>query len=77
MAMEALLGALRRMGYSKEDMTAHGFRGIASTQIREVGKGKFREEVIESQLAHTVKSKTQKAYDHAIYLDGRTILMQW
>ena len=77
MAMEALLAALRRMGYSKEDMTAHGFRGIASTQIREVGKGKFREEVIEAQLAHTVKGKTQKAYDHAIYLDERTILMQW
>lgn len=77
MAMEALLGALRRMGYSKEEMTAHGFRGIASTRIREVGKGKFREEVIETQLAHTVKGKTQKAYDHAEYLEERTVLMQW
>lgn len=77
MAAEALLGALRRMGYSKEDMTAHGFRGIASTRIREVGKGKFREEVIETQLAHTVKGKTQAAYDHAEYLEERTILMQW
>ncbi len=38
MATEALLGALRRMGYSKEEMTAHGFRGIASTRIREEGK---------------------------------------
>ncbi len=77
MAMEALLGALRRMGYSKDEMTAHGFRGIASTQIREVAKGKFREEVIEMQLAHTVKGKTQGAYDHAEYLGERIILMQW
>ena len=77
MAMETLLAALRRMGYSKEDMTAHGFRGIASTQIREIGKGKFREEVIEAQLAHTTKSKTQGAYDHAEYLEERSMLMQW
>lgn len=77
MAMEALLSALRRMGYSKEEMTAHGFRGIASTRIREIGKGKFREEVIETQLAHTVKSKTQGAYDHSEYLDERRDLMQW
>jgi integrase len=77
MAMEALLGALRRMGYSKEEMTAHGFRGIASTRIREVGKGKFREDVIETQLAHTVKGKTQGAYDHAEYLEERIVLMQW
>lgn len=65
------------MGYSKDEMTAHGFRGIASTQIREIAKGKFREEVIEMQLAHTVKGKTQGAYDHAEYLDERIILMQW
>lgn len=77
MAAEALLGALRRMGYSKEDMTAHGFRGIASTRIREVGKGQFREEVIEAQLAHIIKNKTQAAYDHAEYIDERRILMQW
>ncbi|MDD5126216.1 integrase arm-type DNA-binding domain-containing protein [Methylovulum sp.] len=77
MAMEALLSGLRRMGYDKDEMTAHGFRGIASTKIREIGKGKFREEVIEAQLAHSTKSKTQKAYDHAEYLEERTELMQW
>lgn len=65
------------MGYSKEEMTSHGFRGIASTRIREVAKGKFREEVIETQMAHTVKNKTQGAYDHSEYLDERRDLMQW
>lgn len=54
MAAETLISALRRMGYSKEEMSAHGFRGIASTRIREDGKGKFSGEVIEAQLSHIV-----------------------
>jgi integrase len=77
MAPEAMLGALRRMGYSKEEMTSHGFRGIASTLLREVGKGKFRHEVIETQLSHTISDKTEAAYNHAIYMDERIELMQW
>lgn len=77
MAPEALLGALRRMGYSKEEMTAHGFRGIASTQIRENNKSRFTEAAIESQLSHTVGNKVQQAYDHAVYLPERRELMQW
>ncbi len=77
MAAEALLSALRRMGYSKEEMTAHGFRGIASTRIREDGKGKFSGEVIEAQLSHIVKGKTEAAYNHAQYLNDRAELMQW
>ncbi len=77
MAPESILGALRRMGYSKEEMTAHGFRGIASTQIREVGKGKFRSEVIEAQLAHAVQDKTEGAYNHAEYIEEREIMLQW
>lgn len=77
MTTESMLAALRRMGYSKEEMTSHGFRGIASTKIRENHKNKFQEVVIETQLAHTVGTKTQRAYDHAIYLPERIELMQW
>jgi integrase len=77
MAPEALLGALRRMGYSKEEMTAHGFRGIASTQIRENNKARFSEAAIESQLSHAIGNKVQQAYDHAVYLPERHELMQW
>ena len=58
-------------------MTTHGFRGIASTQIREEHKNRFAEAVIESQLAHSVGNKTQQAYDHAVYLPERRELMQW
>jgi integrase len=74
---ESLLGAIRRMGYSKEDMTIHGFRGIASTQIREINKNRFADAIIEVQMSHKVGGKVQQAYDHAVYLPERTELMQW
>ena len=56
------------MGYSKEKMTAHGFRGIASTQIRENNKSRFTEATIQSQLSHTVGNKVQQAYDIGVQL---------
>lgn len=74
---ESLLTAIRRMGYSKDEMTSHGFRGIASTQIREINKNKFSNDVIETQLAHKTGGKVQQAYDHAVYLPERIELMQW
>lgn len=77
MAAESMLGALRRMGYDKDEMTAHGFRGIASTRLREAGKGRFSREVIEAQLSHTLRDKTEAAYNHAQYLDERRVMMQW
>ncbi len=77
MAPESMLAALRRMGYSRDEMTAHGFRGIASTKIREAGKGVFSRDVIEAQLAHTVRDKTEAAYNHAEYMEERAKMMQW
>ena len=74
---ESLLAAIRRMGYTKEDMTTHGFRGIASTQMREINKNRFADAVIEIQLAHKVGGKVQQAYDHALYMPERYELMQW
>ena len=65
------------MGYTKEDMTTHGFRGIASTQIREINKNRFADAVIETQLAHKVGDKVRQAYDNAHYLPERIELMQW
>ena len=65
------------MGYSKDEMTSHGFRGIASTQIREINKNKFSNDVIETQMSHKTGGKVQQAYDHAVYLPERIELMQW
>jgi len=68
-----LLNALRRMGYSKEEMTVHGFRSMASTILNEQG---YRPDVIEAQLAHGEKNAIRGAYNRAEYLNERREMMQ-
>ncbi len=65
--------ALRRLGYSGDQMTAHGFRGMASTSLHEQG---FDHAVIERQLAHVDRNKVSAAYNHAQHLPARLELMQ-
>ena len=68
-----ILGALKRMGYQGR-MTGHGFRSLAMGAIKqELG---YRHEVVDRQLAHTPKSKIDKAYDRAAFLKERTEMMQ-
>ena len=68
-----ILGALKRLGF-KGRMTGHGFRSLAMGGIKqELG---YRHEVIDRQLAHTHKSKIDKAYDRAQFLDERKKMMQ-
>jgi len=71
----ALLGAIRRMGYTKEEFTPHGFRAMFSTIAHE--KSPFKYDVIETQLAHSVGNSVSQAYNRAKYLDERVKLMQW
>jgi len=71
----ALLGAIRRMGYTKDEFTPHGFRAMFSTIAHE--KSNFEHEVIEAQLAHSVGSNVSQAYNRAKYLEQRIELMQW
>ncbi len=70
-----LNGALRRMGYKKEEMCAHGFRTIASSLLNE--SNQFRADVIERQLAHTEKNRVRAAYNRTEYLSERIEMMQW
>lgn len=72
MSNNTILKALEVMGY-KGRMTGHGFRGIASTQLNEMG---YDEKHIEIQLAHLVGNATQRAYDHAKHIPARTVMMQ-
>lgn len=67
-----MLYALYRMGYHSR-MTGHGFRGLASTALNELG---FRPDVIERQLAHVERNKVRAAYNHAQYLPERRAMMQ-
>ena len=69
----AVLGAIRRLGYERGQMTAHGFRHMASTILNEQG---WSSDAIERQLAHVEGNKVRAAYNHAQYLDERRKMMQ-
>lgn len=72
MSNMTILKALERMGY-KGRMTGHGFRGLASTILHEQG---YNHEHIELQLAHAPRNEVSAAYNHALYLQPRTQMMQ-
>ncbi len=74
MSENTVLAALRRMGYAKEEMTGHGFRGMASTVLHEKG---WSTDVIERQLAHAEGNSVKAAYNHAQHLPERRKMMQW
>jgi len=74
MSDNAILAALRRMGYSKDEMTGHGFRAMARTILDEVLH--VRPEYIEHQLAHAVRDPNGRAYNRTAHLDERKKMMQ-
>lgn len=64
---------MRRMGYSKEEVTAHGFRATASTILNNRG---YDADVIDAALAHQDNNATRRAYNRATYFEQRVKLMQ-
>lgn len=74
MSDNSINAALRQMGYAKDQMTAHGFRAMASTRLNELG---FAPDIIERQLAHAERNKVRAAYNHASYLPQRQEMMQF
>ncbi len=67
--------ALRRIGYSKDQMTAHGFRTSASSLLNE--SGKWNPDAIERALAHEVDGKIRKIYNRSAYWEERVAMAQW
>ena len=67
--------ALRRMGYSKEQMTAHGFRTSASSLLNE--SGKWNPDAIERALAHMVAGSVRRIYNQSAYWAERVEMAQW
>lgn len=63
---------IKRMGY-KGKMVGHGFRGLASTTLNEMG---YRPDAIERQLAHAEPNQIRAAYNDAQYLPERKKMMQ-
>jgi len=74
MSENTVNAALRRLGYSSEEMCGHGFRATARTILEEVLG--FRIELIEQQLAHMVKDANGRAYNRTTHLPERTRMMQ-
>ena len=72
MSENTVNAALRRMGYTKAELTGHGFRSMASTLLHEKG---WKSEVIERQLAHQERNKVKAAYNHAEHLSERRKMM--
>jgi integrase len=70
-----LNAALRRLGYSKDDATAHGFRATASSLLNE--SGLWHADAIERQLAHEDGDAVRRAYARAEFWDERVRMMQW
>lgn len=75
MSNNTILFALYRMGY-RSRMTGHGFRGVASTILHEKG---WPHDHIEAQLSHQERDDNDDSagpYNHALYLQSRTEMMQ-
>jgi integrase len=73
MSENCVTAALRRMGYTGDEMTWHGFRTIASTSLNEQG---WHPDLIELQLAHTERNAVRSAYNRSQRLAERRPMMQ-
>lgn len=70
-----LNAALRRLGYSKDQATAHGFRATASTLLNE--SSKWNADAIERQLAHVENNNVRRAYARGEHWVERVQMMAW
>jgi integrase len=75
MSENTINAALRRMGFTGDEMTAHGFRALASTLLNE--SGKWNPDAIERALAHKDSSATRGAYHRGTHWAERVEMAQW
>jgi integrase len=75
MSENALNAAFRRMGYSKEEITAHGLRSTASSLLNE--SGKWSPDAIERALAHGDSDAVRGIYHRGRHWDERVKMSQW
>jgi integrase len=70
-----LNAALRRLGYAKDEATAHGFRASASSLLNE--SGLWHPDAIERQLGHVEGNDVRAAYARGEHWNERVSMMQW
>lgn len=75
MSDNTINAGLRRLGYATEEMTAHGFRAMASTLLNE--SGKWHPDAIERALAHGDSDKVRAAYHRGAHWKERVAMAQW
>lgn len=75
MSENTLNTALRRLGYSKNEATAHGFRASASSLLNE--SGLWSPDAIEAELAHIGADQVRRAYHRSVYWDERIKMANW
>jgi integrase len=75
MSENTINAGLRRLGYATDEMTAHGFRAMASTLLNE--SGKWHPDAIERALAHGDDDKVRAAYHRGAHWKERVDMAQW
>jgi integrase len=71
-----MIGVLRRMGIKRHEMTIHGFRATARTLLEEVLGERY--DLIEHQLAHTVRDPNGRAYNRTVHLaERKRMMIRW
>lgn len=75
MSENTVNAALRRLGFTGDEMTAHGFRAMASTLLNE--SGKWSADAIERALAHKDKDSVRAAYHRGAHWQERVEMAQW
>ena len=75
MSENTVNAALRRMGFAGDEMTAHGFRAMASTLLNE--SGKWQPDAIERALAHKDRDPIRAAYHRGAHWAERVEMAQW
>ena len=75
MSENTVNAGLRRLGFTGDEMTAHGFRAMASTLLNE--SGRWSPDAIESALAHGDDDRVRAAYHRGAHWKERVEMAQW
>jgi integrase len=75
MSKNTINAALRRLGFTRDEMTAHGFRAMASTLLNE--SGKWNPDAIERALAHKSADGVRSTYHRGAHWQERVEMAQW
>lgn len=75
MSENTLNSALRRMGFTADEATSHGFRASASSLLNE--SNLWSADAIEAELAHVGADEVRRAYHRSLYWEERIKMLNW